>query len=194
MTFFRRKGGWALKIGLIRMCYVTKLSAAINSLFKDKYALIKGSELLSEEVLLAKLDVQSNLRIQPDKRSSDALFGYRTVTSDFRSLDCDHACIEFKRIGLNCQRTRNGNPTIVPRENECDLKNGRAQIIEQAYCKSATVALFVVIDGGRACDRAWNEGEKQFIQMFKDNPFGITLSVIRIRLIHANRSIICETF
>jgi len=89
--------------------------------------------------------------------------------------------IEFKKIGLCSKKGE-------PKKNECDIKNALSQIIEQAYCKrlknkiDKIEAVLVIFDGGRASNRKWNEEEKKFIQMFKCNPLGVTLSVIRIMI------------
>ena len=66
--------------------------------------------------------------------------------------------------------------------NECDIKNGLSQIIEQAVCKSASRAILVILDAGRSNNRPWNQRERDFISMFKNNPFWVSLTVLRIRV------------
>lgn len=82
--------------------------------------------------------------------------------------------IEVKRIGFT---NKNGNA----RNNECDIKNGLAQVLEQAFCRGAELAVFVILDGGRGADREWNEEEQAYVQMFLQNNLGVTLLVVRAR-------------
>ena len=69
-----------------------------------------------------------------------------------------------------------------PKGNEHDIKNALAQIIEQAYCKNVPNAILAIIDGGNANNREWNEREREYINMFINNPLHINLEVLRIRV------------
>jgi len=109
-----------------------------------------------------------------------ALFGYTTTRTDYIHQNYTGTIIEVKFI----------RPTQTARSithRECDIKNGLAQIIEQAYCLSnIQTAIMVIIDNGRAYNRPWNPREVNYLNFFKRNPFNIDLQVLRIFDIQTN--------
>lgn len=132
----------------------------------------------NESKLLSLLSFMKELKLLKDSASENALFGWDSLKSDFRPERDKNTIIEVKYIRQNRSN------------NECDIKNGLSQIIEQAVCKEGVLhAIFVVIDAGRASKRDWNAREKMFISMFKKNPFDIQLSVVRIQLDKKNEKV-----
>lgn len=157
-----------------------KLEDRIGQFFiEKKNDLIKhGKE--TEDQLLASLNFKQELELITDSHSNIALFGYGSLKADFKPKDSENTIIEVKYIRTS--KTHNG-----PQHNECDVKNALSQIIEQALCKNVQNAALVIIDAGRANGRDWNENEINFISMFKQNPFNISLSIVRI-IIDLNHS------
>ena len=97
------------------------------------------------------------------------LFGYKKVDADFKLTGSD------KIITI-------GEVKYIRNKNECEIKNGLSQVIEQAIAYKANKAILVVIDAGRASNRCWNANEIKFVIMFQMNPFNIKLSVVRVRV------------
>jgi hypothetical protein len=126
--------------------------------------------------LLKSLNFAGDLNLIPDSPSGNAFFGYGSLKSDFKPTTGGDTIIEVKYVRVT--KLKNGSN----QHNECDIKNSLSQIIEQAFCKKARNAVLVLIDAGRANTRDWNKQEIRFISMFKENPFKIVLSVVRVKL------------
>ena len=74
---------------------------------------------------------------------------------------------------------------LIKKGNECDIKNGLAQVIEQALCYNKKVAVLLVFDCGNAKDRDWNENECKYIRSICGIDLdGIKIAIIKIRLIN----------
>jgi len=131
-------------------------SNLLTNLGKKEPELLEAINFLESQPELARIGRSKK------KRSKCALFGFGSVKTDYR---CGNTVIEVKY-------TRNNN--------ECDIKNGLSQVIEQAVCYEVSQAILLVIDAGRASHRKWNAVEGKFISMFQQNPFGIKLRVVRI--------------
>ncbi len=151
--------------------------ADINDLAHEigNFFVRKKSDLLihmteKETCILKLLEFDKSLNLSLDNTYGPALFGWGQLKTDFVPDEPPNTIIEAKYV-----RTTTGY-------NECDIKNALSQIIEQALCKRATNAILVVIDAGRAKNREWNDRERNFIGMFKENPFGIHLRLVRIRV------------
>ena len=164
---------------------VTKLEREIVNFFKNNENILKKNLHQNEEPLLNSLNLENALNLKKDSPSGNALFGYGSLKSDYRPKDDDEEIIiEVKYIRIS-------NNKSGTQYNECDIKNAMSQIIEQAVCKKVNKAILVIIDTGRARDREWNVIEGEFRSMFQQNPFHITLSVVRIR-VNSNNDIFYE--
>lgn len=108
-----------------------------------------------------------NTRIGP------GFFGFKSLTTDFclfyRDSHSVHSVIEIKKIRPNIRE-------------ECEIKNGLAQVIEQAICHNASHAILLIFDAGNNSNKKWTCRDREYIRMFKNNPFGIHLSVLRIQI------------
>ena len=159
----------------------------LKSHLTDKYDKIISLGGKDEPNLIKELCIPSTLNFKMTNDNPKGLFGYVEIKPDYILENDPKVVIEFKKIGLYSKKGE-------PKKNECDIKNALSQIIEQAYCRKLKnkiepiiEAVLVVFDGGSASDRKWNEEEKKFIQMFKCNPLGVTLSVIRIIINKTNK-------
>lgn len=177
---------WKTKImsGISNTSNVRKCATSITIMSSDlshkigQFIVSKKTELLdhldqSETELLISLGFESMLNLSRDRPENSALFGYGKLFSDYIPLDADGTIIEVKYI----------RPTVQDgqiRYNEYDIKNGLSQIIEQAVCKDAHNAVFVIIDAGRGKKREWDEREKKFVNLFISNSFNINLTVVRV--------------
>jgi len=112
------------------------------------------------------------------EKTTVALFGGESVVPDY--VPPDGSSI------VECKYVRKGKGH---RFNEYDIKNALGQILEQATCKSTMHAILVLLDAGRASDRDWNDVELNFVKMFKDNPFGIRLTLVRVRIEEEKKSV-----
>lgn len=157
--------------------FYQKIQCLFNQASQRKIILSKTDWKMNEKKLLVKLDIQNKLNLQKDDKNVSGLFGYKSIKTDYLLKDKEEliAVIEFKKIGLENNKGKSNH-------NECEIKNGLAQVIEQALCKNAKVAILVIIDGGRANKRTLFCNEKKYISMFKNNPFGISLGFIRIMI------------
>jgi|GEM_PF-5516368 len=115
------------------------------------------------------------------KTSKAALFGGESLVPDYIPTD-GKSIVECKYIRKN----KDG------RFNEYDIKNGLAQILEQAVCQKKAKAVFVLLDVGRAGIRDWNPDEMNFVETFKKNPFGIRLEVVRVRIEKEKQAVACQ--
>jgi len=150
--------------------------------FEAKKDHLKGNLDCNETDLLKKLRFEKCCGLQKDTPNESGLFGYGSLKADYRSNGDSDIIIEVKYI-----RNSNGQ------HNECDIKNGLSQIIEQAVCKNVKHAILLIIDAGRARNRGWNDIERKFISMFQQNPFNINLKVIRIRILEDGEEIDIKT-
>ena len=154
---------------------VDKIKREIIEFFKKKENILKKNLLQNEVPLLTSLNFENALNLEKDSSSGNALFGYGSLKSDYRLKDDEDIIVEVKYIRISDKKSGT-------QFNECDIKNALSQIIEQAVCKKVNKAILLIIDAGRAKDRDWNVIERKFISMFQQNPFHITLSVVRIRV------------
>jgi len=154
---------------------MTKAKKIYEELKKFEYKEIISLEKVYEPNLIKELQIPTKLTMEPYKCKLKGLFGYEKLKTDYILKNAPNVVIEFKKIGL---LRKDGKKKL----NECDIKNALSQVIEQAYCGNFKEAILIIFDGGRASGREWCEKEKNFIKMFKCNPFEITLSVIRIRI------------
>ena len=141
----------------------------------------KKNELITHRAetevnLLKSLNFSNELSLLTDRPSGNALFGWGSLKSDFKPKTDEDTIIEVKYLRI--RKAKNGPNQYC----ECDVKNALSQIVEQALCKKVSKAILVIIDTGRANNREWNEHERMFISMFKQNPFNICLSIVRIKL------------
>lgn len=151
----------------------------ILDFFQTNCSQLHGNLSLSEPRLLSIIGFANQLGLSKANRGM-ALFGYSATHTDYIHQNYPNTIIEVKFI-----RTTQTDKSITHRE--CDIKNGLAQIIEQAYCLSnIQTAIMVIIDNGRAYNRPWNTREVNFINFFKQNPFSINLQVLRIFDIQTN--------
>ncbi len=117
-------------------------------------------------------------------RTPSGLFGEGNIVIDFVSSGTGFsAVIEVKRIGFE---TIEKGIIIPDRNNECDIKNGLAQAIEQAVAfkksdSSLNTAILLLLCGGDSAQGEWGDTERRYISMFANNPFGINLYVLRAR-------------
>jgi hypothetical protein len=134
---------------------------------------------LSEPRLLSAIGFAHQLGLSKANRGV-ALFGYAATHTDYIHRNYPHTIIEIKFI----RTTQTAKSTT---HRECDIKNGLAQIIEQAYCLSNIQrAIMVIIDNGRASNRPWNTREVNYLNFFQRNPFNINLQILRIFDIQTN--------
>jgi len=168
--------------------YTQELYQLIQEYFSSKFDEIIAKQYEREPNFLKSIGFASGLKLKEDKQSIGALFGYNSTKSDFRPVDEDNVIIEVKRIGLLTKEKNQDKK----RDNESDVKNGLAQIIEQAIFKKAEIAILVIIDAGNASGDPLNETENKYIGMFQANPFNIQLTVIRIRILIESKSFIFE--
>lgn len=147
--------------------------------FQTNCSQLNANLSLSERGLLSTIGFANQLGLSRARRGV-ALFGYTATHTDYIHQNYPDTIIEIKFI-----RT-----TQTPRSTthrECDIKNGLAQIIEQAYCLlNIQTAIMVIIDNGRAYNRRWNTRDANYINFFKQNPFNIDLQVLRIFDIQTN--------
>jgi len=148
----------------------------IESFLRQNLANILQHEGEDEPDLLRKIDFAESLGLEKDHSSTPALFGYSTLRTDYQPQNDGNTIIEVKRLGLISKRTGK------VRENECDFKNGVAQILEQAQCKNAQNAILVVLDGGRSSNRDWNQQEIRYIRSMGTGFTNISFFVIRARI------------
>jgi hypothetical protein len=148
----------------------------IESFLRQNAANIIEHEGKIEPSLLKSIGFSNGLNVNPDRTFTEALFGYPRLKTDYQPDGHENTVIEVKRIGLVSGRSNR------VRENECDIKNGLAQILEQAQCKNAENAILVVIDGGRSANRNWNQREIQYINNIRAGFNDINLVVIRARV------------
>ncbi|HUT70165.1 MAG TPA: hypothetical protein VMW89_05770 [Desulfatiglandales bacterium] len=164
-----------------------ELANKIGEFFmKNKQALINHSTE-DESKLLTSLEFKDKLDLENDESSVSALFGWGNLKSDFSPKDKRDTIIEVKYIRTT--KISSGN-----NYNECYVKDSLSQIIEQAACKRKQNAILVVIDSGRAAARDWCSLEVKFISMFKNNPFKIQLSIVRVALDPANGDVSFKIF
>ena len=140
-----------------------------------------------EEAVFRALGIVEHFDLIQQPQCGAGLFGYATsngVTADFSYREMPALLIEAKFI--RCREVGAAQNT------EYDLKNGLAQIIEQATVSGKQEAILIVIDAGRARKRPLNTRERVYISMFKNNPFKVTLTIIRARVDEAGKRITCE--
>lgn len=150
------------------------LTQAIEAHLRSCRDTILECQTLREPNLLRRIRFAESLNLIPEPPTG-ALFGYRRTKPDFLARHPCDTLIEFKRIGF--KRNANGDQ----RTNECDLKNGIAQVLEHAFCRGAPSALLVVLDGGGAAHRPWTQEERQYVQSFCDSTLPVGLTVLRVR-------------
>lgn len=141
----------------------------------------------TEKEVLQSLNLESTLGFTPQPIIRKGLFGYAAksqLRSDFSHPTAPDLLIEVKFV--RCKEIGAASNT------ECDLKNGLAQVIEQATCAVKNQAILLVLDAGRARLRKLTTIEKSYIKMFKTNPFDVKLAVIRARIDHNTRAIHCD--
>jgi hypothetical protein len=152
-----------------------RIEDRIGEFFVRKKSDLFNYEAQKESDLLISLKFAEELELDTDNSSENDLFGWGSLKSDFKPKTDENTIIEVKYVRVT-KNSKDGNCY-----NEYDVKNGLSQILEQALCKRVQNAIFVVIDAGRAKSRDWNEIEGMFISMFKQNPFNIRLSIVRIK-------------
>lgn len=134
----------------------------------------------NEPELLIELGFADALVLKCEKTKL-ALFGGESVIPDYIPPD-GLSIVECKYV----RKGKDGKFT------EYDIKNGLAQILEMAVCKKKENAVFVLLDAGRARSREWNLDELKFVEMFKQNPFGIRLEVVRVRIEEEKKAVTCQ--
>jgi len=139
-----------------------------------------GNLGLDERSLLDAIGFALALRLAASTKSI-GLFGEPSLNPDYVSSNGETI--------VECKYIRKGKDGGF---NEYDIKNGLAQILEQAVCQKKPNAVFVLLDAGRACMREWNSDELTFVQTFKNNGFGIRLTVVRVRIEPENKHVVCQ--
>lgn len=151
----------------------------ILNFFRTHCSQLHGNLSLSERGLLSNIGFANHLGLSKANRGS-ALFGWQATHTDYIHQSYPNTIIEVKFI-------RSTQTTKSTTHRECDIKNGLAQIIEQAYClANIQAAIMVIIDNGRAFNRSWNTREINYIYFFKQNSFNINLQILRIFDIQIN--------
>lgn len=164
---------------------IDDIIASIREYIFSKQADIRSHQHLNEGPLLKYIRFAEDLAMN-EQRDGSALFGYPALKTDFVPKDMSSVVIECKRIGFLNKKNRR-------RTNECDIKNGLAQVLEQAYCRGANTAILVVLDGGNAAMNPWKDKDKKFIQVFINNGLGINLIVLRARFMNDRDTVEFET-
>ena len=156
------------------MSFAEQFFNSIKQVFQTKAHDIIRNQKQKEGQLLDVINIETCLKLKKGEKSKQALFGLGSVKPDYQSQENTEVIIEFKKIGF-----KQKNNKIRP--NEFDIKNGLAQIIEQALCMNKKEAILVIIDGGRAFDKDWDKTENDYTNIFIKNEF-VKLSVIRIAI------------
>lgn len=155
------------------MSFAETIAAEFRRSGKPSFEDIIAHEHEKEPVLARSLRFSNLLQANSGSRVP-AFFGYRTATADFRPRDRPGVVVEFKRIGLH---SKPGGPV---RRNEYDVSTGLLQVLMQARGHRASEAVLLLLDGGEAANRPWDEDEQEFVRMLNRNKFGVSVAVVRL--------------
>jgi len=145
----------------------------IRGHLRENSTVVFDNKLVKEPVLLDLIHFDQGRLKKVSNIIPSGLFGEGGVSPDRTAFGTDFsAVIEAKYI----------------KSNIFDIKNGLAQVIEQAITfkkndPGLNTAILLLLSIGASAQVEWGITEKKYISMFANNPFGINLYVLRARFI-----------